>query len=394
MEINLIEEEKYLDLFNLSKDQKTDSGFGKDNIEEDDTNMLSLTEETTKVPESDSLTETTTISDSTTETTTINTDIVADDKKPGRKPKYNFEDLSGYFEDRMKNGKFVAIEEEKEGKKSLFIPKTPEEYDEFIEIQVSTKLDEAKKEIEDSWFNSKTPAWKVIAKYSELVQNPSELIPFIQGVQNVQSVTELDPSNPDDAEQIVRIRYEQRGETKDIIDDQLESLKSTDKLTSTATKYKPLILQEESKALQEAMNYRKKEEESYLEMVTQIRDKAVEVIESPIFGKSKLKNEEKAAIYDLIATPSKESGGYKIYNIIDSLFEEGKFDLLAKVALLLTKEDSFVNHLSSSVAQNVAASLERKLRVSTEKSGSGDQIIDDPIPGSVPRKKFDSKFGY
>ena len=73
-------------------------------------------------------------------------------------------------------------------------------------------------------------------------------------------------------------------------------------------------------------------------MVSSIREKKIETIESPFLGKQKLKNEEKAVVYDLIAAPSAETGGYKIYNAIDNLFEKGDFKLLAKVALFNCKK--------------------------------------------------------
>lgn len=345
-----------------------------------------------------STTETTTIqsstTDSTTETTTqvVNADL-ADDSKPGRKPKYNFTDTAGYFEDRIKTGKFLKIEEEIDGVQKVFIPKTPEEMDEFFELQINSLLENKKKEIEETWYKDKSPAWQTVAKYAEMVDDPSEILNFVQTIKNFNSVKDIDENDLEGAEKIVRLRLEQRGEPEDVIQDQIESLKATDKLLATASKIKPIILQNEASMLQQEMETAKKKQDDYFKMVSNIRDNAIKTIEEPFLGKQKLKNEEKAVIYDLIAVPSKETGGYKIYNEIDNLFEQGNFKLLSKIALLISKEESLANYLSLEAVNKNALQLERKLRVSGNLNTShSDEIVDDNLQPVIQRKKFDAGF--
>lgn len=385
MEITELTNEQAADLFTeLATSTKQNFGRGTDEL---NTDLNSTTEETTQP----STTEETTQS-STTESTTVAADLSEDDRKPGRKPKYNFTDTAGYFEDRIKTGKFLKIEEDIEGETKLFIPKTPEEMDEFFEIQLKTKLEQRQKEEEEQWYQSKSPAWQAVARYAEMVDDPSEVLPFIQGVKTINSVKDIDEKDVDGAEKIVRIRLQQRGEPEDIIEDQIDSLKTTDKLIATATKFKPMILQDEAAHLQEKMQEAKIQQDNYIRMVSNIREKAIETIESPFLGKQKLKNEEKAVVYDLIAAPSPESGGYKIYNAIDSLFEKGDFKLLAKVALLIAKEEALTNYLSLEAVHKNASQLERKLRVTGDMKSSGlEEEINDGQP-VIQRKRFDSGF--
>lgn len=305
-------------------------------------------------------------------------------------------DLSGYYQDRIKSGKFVAIDQEDDkGNLVPFIPKTAEEYDEVLELQIDYRLNEAKKDLEKTWYASKSPAWKAISQYAELVDDPTQLIPFLQGVRTMTSIANLDENTPDGAEQIIRTRMSQGGDPEEIISQQIESLKTTDNLVKTAKAYKPLMLQQEQTHLQHEMKARQEQEKQYQQLVSEIRNNAIKSIEAPLFGKTKLKNEEKAAIYDLIAEPAEETQGYGIYNVIDSLFEKKDFDKLKEVALFLSNREAFMNYLGINVANQTAAQLERKLRLAGEgRTTAGRDQNDDQQQtqqNRVQRNQFKSK---
>lgn len=294
-----------------------------------------------------------------------------EEKKPGRKPKYDFSDLAGYFEDRLKTGKFVAIEEETDtGEKRKFIPKTPEEFDEVIELQVDYQLNQKVKDLEENWYKSKSPAWQAVAKYAEMADDPSEIVPFIQGVKKFEDISSYDPSTIEGAEKIVKFRLSQMGDDEDIINEQIEALKTTDKLLSTAARYKPMILNDQQAHLKSQLAQKEKEEREWTNLVHSIREGAIKSIESPLFGKHKLKQDEKLAVFNLIGIPSQESQGYQIYNAIDKLFENGDFDTLKEVALLLTKKDSYITYVSEIAATKTAQEAQRKLRIASEMKSS------------------------
>lgn len=292
--------------------------------------------------------------------------------KGGRPPKYSFTDTSGYFEDRFKSGKFVAITEDREdGSKVPFIPKTPEEFDEVIDIQVNYKLDQERKQLEENWYTTKSPAWQAVSRYADMTDNPADIIPFIQGVQNIETVSSLNPEDLGHAEKIVRTRLQMRGEDAETIEETVDSLKTTDKLIQTATKYKPAMVADEQKNLSAMIQQKRAEEQQYISLVNNIRENAVKAIEAPLFGKHKLKQEEKAAIYDLIAEPSRETKGYQIYNSIDSLFEKGDFDTLKELALFLANKESYRAYINATAADKTAEGLQRKLRVAADTSMGG-----------------------
>lgn len=316
--------------------------------------------------------------------------------KAGRPKKNDFSDTRGYFEDRIKSGKFVAIEQvdDKTGAKSLFIPSTPEEFDEVFDIQINQQLEERTKGLESAWYNSKSPAWQAVAKYSELTDNPQELIPFLSGIKTIESVAQLNPDEAASAEQIVRARLLQRGDSEDLVSEQIDILKGADKLISMAQKYKPEILEQEKRNLNGMMAQKQEEEREYQSLIFNIRNNAVQAIETPMFGKVKLKQDEKAAIYDMIAEPSAETKGYGIYTAIDNLFERGEFEKLKEIALLLTKPDQFKNYISTGAADKAAVGLAKRLQVaSTGNGGGNDQFTDDTPRTVVQRNQYSAKFG-
>lgn len=374
-------EERTVDLFNKPAEDKKPEEDGAAAGEDDDKKKL---EGEDKKPEGEG------------EGDDKQVDIIGDGKAgPGRKPKYAFEDAVGYFEDRMKNGKFVKVTTENEkGEEVLFVPKTPEEFDEVIDIQVSHRLEKEMKTLETTWLKSKSPAWQAVARYAELVDNPGDVIPFLEGVKAIESVANLNEEEIDGAEKIVRARMAQKGESDDIIDEQIELLKTTDKLVSTAKKYKPLILNDEREYLGRMKKEREQEEQQYQALVSNIRTKAIEAIEAPIFGKQKLKQEEKAIIYDLIGQPDPESRGYKIYTFIDNLFAKGDFDTLKQIALIAGgKKDSLFGYASIDAKNQTAAGLQHKLKVATENRGGSNQDPEDEVKVSRNQYKTTARFG-
>lgn len=384
-----LNENVFVDLFPQEGAPKTTPVFGMNSS--NDVNIL--TQETTQAPLSTTGDTTTSAPITTTDQTTQQgtADILGADPeagKGGRKPKYNFQDASGYFEDRMKTGKLIKVEEElADGTKQLFIPKTPEDFDEVIDIQVNHKLDKARKDLDKEWYQSKSPAWQAVAKYAEMVDDPTQILPFIQGVKTIQSVANLDPDKIDEAEQIVRARLEQRGDPKEAIDTQIESLRATEKLIPSAKQYKPVIIQQEQQVLAHEMQQKQAAETQWVQLITEIRNNTVKTLEEPIFGKERLKNDEKAAIYDLIGEPT-SSDGYGIYTAIDQLFDKKDFKALVEVALLLGKKDSFYGYFGRSVANKTVEGLTRKLAAAADGKSTSSGGSDEPEEATVRRGSF------
>lgn len=326
-----------------------------------------------------------------------NTDLtnIPDTKKVEEKKAEEIKGLSDYFSQKMQEGKFVAInEEDDKGNKVPFIPKTIEDFDEVMEIQMNFQRQQAQREMEQKWYESKSPAWKAVAQYAEMVDDPSQLVPFLEGVKTIQSVGEIDENEIDGAEEIVRIRMEQRGDPEEVITSQIEALKTTDKLISTAKQYKPVIVNQEKQVLAQQVRQAELEKQAWAQEVNDIRTKAYQEIEKPFFGKSNLKRDEKAAIFNLIAQPSEETKGFAIYDEIDKLFAKRDFETLKQVALLVAKKDSFYNYVGIDTADKTANSLKRKLQAAVDsRSSSGNDYDEERIPSVTRTKTGPLRFG-
>lgn len=386
MEVRDFSQTNFVDIFGSKSTQQTEDkptnfGMGSQDIDILGGKQQSSTTDTTTIAAS--TTDTTTVAASTTDTTTVDpekqqqsADILGNNEAgksgPGRKPKNNFDDISGYFQDRLKTGKFVQIQEEDEnGQMVDFVPKNPEDFDRVIELQIEHQLNKKYKDVETNWYSSKSPAWQAVAKYADLVDDPSLLVPFLQGVKNLQSISEVDETSEQGAEAIVRARMERRGDPEEVINSQVESLKTAGKILEAAKQFKPLMINEEQQELVRQQREAQLQQQNWLRDVSEIEDAAIKAIESPIFGNKKITRDEKSAIYEMIGTP-KGPDGYQIFQKIDSLFEKRdaeSMNMLVQIALLLSKKDAFYNYLGSSAAERTAAGLQRKLQVASASKG-------------------------
>lgn len=352
MDVQEVKQEEWVDLFQETGDVKLN--VAKFNGETGDANILDG-----KKPEEPVVVE------AKKDDSNVDANILDAEKDKKEEPK-PLQELSGYFEEGIKAGKFVGIKEEVDGKEVDFIPKTKEEIDEFIQIQADYRLEQKVKEVDEKWYQSKSPGWQAIARYAEGSQDLNEVLPFMQSVQKFVTVKDIDENNVEGAEKIMRVRMEQTGENEDIIDANIEALKTTDKLIETAKRVKPMVLKQEAQRLANFEQQKQKREEEYEQMVLGIRDEAIKAIESPIYGKQTLKQEEKAAVYGLIAIPSEETKGYPIYRAIDDLFMKKDFDTLKQIALLLTQKEAYLNYISEGAAHKTAENAQRKFRVATD----------------------------
>jgi hypothetical protein len=400
MQITDMSPETLVDIFGNGQTENGGGSPGGFKMEEINTDIFnpnpnSITETTTVA--ASSTTETTTIS-STTETTTLleNADILNADKEKDENGKEVVENqeltgLSDYFKKRIEEGKLVPVmQEDEQGNQVPFIPTTPEEVDEVINLQISYQLEQKQKEVEESFYKSKSPVWKAILQHAENIDTVEELMPFLQGVSTIQSVAQINETEIDGAEQILKIQMAKSGQPQEFIDAQIEALKTTNKLVETAQKLKPVLLQEEAQRLTKLKQEEAVKVQKYREMVIEIRDNALKAIETPL-GKESLKPEEKAAIYDLIAVPEEEGQGYAIYNKIDDLFKAKDFETLRQLALFLTHKDTLVKHLTTEAVNKNAQVLQKKLILSTERQGGGkdpNAVQNQPV---IRRDQFNKK---
>lgn len=313
-------------------------------------------------------------------------DSLFTDAKEGE-VKENPLDLKTYFQNRIKTGAFLAFEDDK--------LETPEDIDALIEANFNHKIENIQEEVEEGWYNSKSNAWKFVAQYAENVENPYELLPLLQGIQNIETVNSLDPKVPEQAEVIIRTALKRRGESPSIIEEQITMFKESNKLEKLAADYQPVLIEEENQKIAQIQKQKELEEYTNLQMIHDIHENAIKVIETPFLGKHKLKKEEKAAVYDLIAQPDEKAGGYKIFKALDNLYANKDFATLLEIALIVENKKAHRNYLGIDSTDAANEKILRKLK-DTQTSSTTTVIEEPPTPRlqRPAQKKGDSGFGF
>lgn len=286
---------------------------------------------------------------------------------------FDINTIKKYFDAKIQEGKFLALEDGK--------MESIDDIDALIEANFTHKIEEIRESVIQSAYEEKSPAWKFILQHSEKYSNPAELIPIIEGVKNIDTVSSLDPTNEQEAEHIIRMALSRRKEDPELIEEQISTFKQNGKLSTIAEKYQPILIQEENQRLAAIKQRKELEELQNIETIKAIHTNVVDILEKPFLGKFNLKNEEKAAIYDLIAEPQEQNGGYKIFSAIDNLYEKNDYETLQEIALLLQNKESHRKYFGISVSGKTAENLIRKVKTTqTASTTSQPELPKNTIP--------------
>lgn len=254
---------------------------------------------------------------------------------------------------------------------------TKADLQDLLDANFNHKVETQQKEIYQQVFNSMTPAMQFIAQYAQSVSSPSELIPLLQNTSNIERFASLDENNPIHQEQIVREKMRLAGDSDDVIEQEIIDLKDRAKLADKAKMYKPALQQFYEKQVKQLAETKAKEEQDYFQQVQQNDANIRKILDADQFDGMKLKQAHKAIAYELLAVPREEyGGGMGIYHVIDTLFQQGKFDKLAKIALLAGDEKAFEELLGNKVRFAVADSTTRKLQTAARTAGPSNTDVD------------------
>lgn len=273
------------------------------------------------------------------------------------------------------------------------LPETFEEVLELIEDNKKSWIESAKakdqEELIEEVLSKKSPAWQFLIKNSELYENPADLVPLITAVQNQEYSNNLDPSEEEDQEKIIRASLSIQGLPALAIEEEIADLKERDKLQKRASDLKPVL--DKYNAEQTAKELGRKTEES--KQTKEFWDNYYKNLEETVFKSKdldgvKLKAEHKQLIASALI-PNDEIGGLPIYSIIENLVATGNLKVLSKMTLLGIDENLFDNYFVSNKADKKAEGVQRVLRQQSTGSGSSNQ---DQTPKVNPIKK--SSYGY
>lgn len=272
---------------------------------------------------------------------------------------------------------------------------TKKDLQDLLDANFNHRIESQQKEIYDGVFKSMTPAFQMVAQYATQVDSPAELLPLLQSTSSAERFAKLDEANPIHQELIVRERMRLNGDTDEIIDQEIADLKDRAKLAEKAKVYKPVVQGFYEKQTQQLLATKQREEQEYFQTV-QANDQHIrKVLDSDSLDGIKLKNPHKGIVYELLAIPREEyGGGVGIYSVIDTLFQKGQFDKLAKIALLVGDEKAFEEVYGTKLRMANADNTIRKLNTAGQSAPLTPEEDQDELTPPVLARPSRSGFGF
>lgn len=281
-------------------------------------------------------------------------------KKGGRPPEKvkipdSFADLVSVLEEKGKlkgwnDGKYETIED----------------VIELLEANEQEKIQTYEEAARQQWLSSMTPAMQTVYRYSQNLQNPADLIPFLEAMDNVAYSHDLDVENPEDQEAIIRNVFNIQGLPVDSIENDIKDLRDREKLAQRAKELKPVLdrynHQQVAAMVQQKEQEARQQEAYWKTHQTNVFEK---VVKAPTVGGIKLKKQDRDLAYAALAQPDPQLGGLGVYAIIDNLFQKGDFETLTEIVLLGANKKNYRDYIGSTIESKLAESTQRALRAST-----------------------------
>lgn len=272
---------------------------------------------------------------------------------------------------------------------------TKADLQDLLDANVNHRSQEAEKDVYQRVMTSMTPAMQFIAQYANQVTSPSELLPLLQSTSNIERFSALDENNATHQEMIVRERMRLSGDAEDVIEQEITDLKDRAKLADKAKSYKPLVQQFYQRQAQQLVETQQREEQQYMQTIQQNEQKVRATLDLDTLDGIKLNKQHKGAIYEMIAIPREQyGGGMGIYHLIDNLFQEGKFDKLAKIALLVADEKGFETAFGTKLKFENADRTIRALNTNGGKGGTPTVVNDDLDEPATPQLVRPTRTGF
>ena len=259
-----------------------------------------------------------------------------------------------------------------EGEDGKFIiPKTFDELKQLIEENKKYEVEESKKK----WEGEFSPQVKSIMEYAKA--GGKDVTPLLEAWGTVESISQLNPNDINDAEELVRYDLESKGLDEDDIEEQLEFLKSTNKIYSKAATIKPKLEEQEIMRI-EQMEDLQRQRTAQLQANRQKYQHNMSTAIDTTFSDKTLSNTIKHSIFE----PVYESAfrpGMKV-----TAFQRGLEDLqldpqknqhFAEVALLVSDRDKFFEVYGNKIKRDVTADTVKKLKFAKNTNQTSEEEV-------------------
>lgn len=262
------------------------------------------------------------------------------DSDKGGRPKMDKDAMLVFTKKLIEQNKIIPFDDDKPLEKY-----TLQDFEELFEANFEEKEKKLRQEIPLEFFDNLPTELQVAAKY--VADGGADLKGLFRTLAQVEEVRQLDPSEENDQEQIVRsyLHATQFG-TAEEIEEEITSWKDRDELGSKAKKFKPKLdaMQEQVVARQLAQQEQMRKQQAA--QAQMYMDNVYKVLEPAELNGIKIDKKTQSLLYAGLVQPNYPSISGKPTNMLGHLLEkyqwvEPRHDLIAEALWLLADPDGY-----------------------------------------------------
>ena len=237
------------------------------------------------------------------------------------------------------------------------------DFRELFEANMKEKEAELSQRIPQQIFQSMPGEMQYLMDY--ISKGGTDLKGMMQQLSQVNEAMELDPSDPNDQEIIVRQYLSLKGDmSQDEIEEEIATFKDMDRLEQKASQYKPKLEAVREKEVARRIAEQEKQKEQQQAIAGQFVDSVYGVLEKGELGGVKLDRKTQNMLYTGLVQPGYPSISGKPTNLLGHLLEkyqwvEPNHELIAEALWLLADPEGFKTKIKS---QGNRAATEQTVR--------------------------------
>jgi hypothetical protein len=237
------------------------------------------------------------------------------------------------------------------------------DFRELFEANMKEKEAELSQRIPQQIFQSMPGEMQYLMDY--ISKGGTDLKGMMQQLSQVNEAMELDPSDPNDQEAIIRQYLSIKGDmSQDEIEDEIATFKDMDRLEQKASQYKPKLEAVREKEVARRIAEQEKQKEQQQAIANEFVDSVYGVLEKGEIGGVKLDRKTQNMLYTGLVQPGYPSISGKPTNLLGHLLEkyqwvEPNHELIAEALWLLADPEGFKTKIKS---QGNRAATEQTVR--------------------------------
>jgi hypothetical protein len=270
-----------------------------------------------------------------------------------------------------------------EGEDGKFVvPKTFDELKELINENKKFEVEENKKKWEKDTVEGLSPQVQSIMEYAKA--GGKDVTPLLEAWATVESISQLDPRDINDAEELVRYDLEAKGLDNDDIEEQVDLLKSSGKILQKAVNLKPKLEQQEIQRIAEMEALQKQRGEQLQQNKVRYQTNMSQAIDKTFDDKnisSVIKHSIFEPVYESAFRPGMRVTGFQ-RGLEELQLDPSKNEHFAEVALLVSDRNKFFEVYGNKIKRDVTADTVKKLKFAK----STNQTAEDEVSLNQPKK--------